>query len=39
MLESHSALRSGAAHAKDKFEQALALSRFEDAFALGSQVP
>ena len=36
LLESHQALRSGAAQPADKFTQALALLRLEDAFALAS---
>jgi WD repeat-containing protein 19 len=38
VLESHSALRSGAAQVESKFEQALALGRFEDAYALAAQL-
>jgi len=38
MLESHSALRSGAAQPADKFKQALALCRLEDAFSFAMQM-
>jgi WD repeat-containing protein 19 len=38
VLESHSALRSGAAQIESKFQQALALSRLEDAYALAAQL-
>jgi len=38
VLESHSALRSGAAQLESKFQQALALSRLDDAYALAAQL-